>query len=204
MNEVTKMLVVLSVISGLSGLVLAGLREVTKGEIERQIIVNKVKPSLEAMFTDENGKKIFDNDPVEERKKIAIKIDGGKEEEINFFPIKVKGELVAVAFERAGKGGYGGNVGVLSAFHLKGPKEGRIAGIGITSHNETPGLGSRVTTPQFRAQFKDRGQDQIVLGAGGINALSGATKSSTATVDGVQRAVVVFKANLDQIRNAFK
>lgn len=203
MKDIINMLVVLSVISGLSGLVLAALKEVTKDEIERQIIVNKVKPSLEGMFQDENGKLEFDNDPVKERKKLAVKLADGKEEEVILFPVKIKGELVAVAFQQDGKGGYAGTVRVLSAFYLKGPKQGKIAGIGITAHNETPGLGSRVTGQPFRAQFRDRDPEKVFLGAGGVDAVSGATKSSTATVDGVQKTAAVFKANLDAIKKAF-
>jgi len=201
MKEKIKMLVVLSVIAGASGLCLAAIKEATKNRIELQIIEYEVKPTLKALFT-------YDNDPVAERKKIGIEVMDKKTGEkktvtITVFPIKVKGKLENAAFERYGKGGYGGDVGVLAGFYLEEGKTDRLAGIGITANKETPGIGSRVKDSAFTNQFKDKPFDKVKLGAG-IDGVTGATRSSTAVVDGTWKATEIYRNNLKKIKEAFK
>ena len=89
------------------------------------------------------------------------------------------GEPVA-AFEAFGKG-YSGDVGVLVGFSLT---SGKIIGMGVTTHSETPGIGSKAKEdPGFVDQFKgmDLAGDFKVRGDGGeVDAISGATITSRA------------------------
>ena len=84
--------------------------------------------------------------------------------------------------------GYGGEIKVLT-----GVVEGKICGIDILAHAETPGLGAKTTNPEFKEQFKEKTNNISLVksGASGneINAISGATISSTAVTNAVNTAL---------------
>ena len=84
--------------------------------------------------------------------------------------------------------GYGGEIKVLTAV-----VNGKICGIDILSHTETPGLGAKATNPDFKEQFEGKtgGISLVKSGASGneINAISGATISSTAVTEAVNIAL---------------
>lgn len=97
------------------------------------------------------------------------------------------GDSRVVAMPFSGPGVWGDITGVLAL----DPENDRLAGVVIIDHNETPGLGGRVTEPEFLAQF--RGElvppSGLALGRGGgdpdpdngrIDAITGATGTSRA------------------------
>ncbi|MBQ7215001.1 MAG: RnfABCDGE type electron transport complex subunit G [Synergistaceae bacterium] len=81
-------------------------------------------------------------------------------------------------------------------------KDGAVKAINILSHSDTPGLGARATEPEFYGQFTDKSQLplKVVKGSAGnpdeIAAISGATITSNAVVDGVNAAVEYWSKNL--------
>jgi len=186
MREMLKMILVLSMICGLSGLTLATVRQATSERIEEQIMTFVQGPSLEQIFSD------YDNNPVKDRKTFVL--PNGP---VTVFPAMKNGKLSGVAFETFGKG-YGGNIGVMVGFSTDGS---RLEGIGITTLKETPGLGARIVEPEFRDQFKNLPTINIALKkeGGQISAISGATISSTGTVAAVNDAVKIFQQIKDQI-----
>lgn len=190
MKEMLRMIVVLSLICGLSGLTLATVRQATSSRIEEQVLTYVQGPALEQIFTD------YDNNPINERKSFEL-----KDRSITVFPAKKDGKLVGVAFETFGKG-YGGDIGVMVGFNTDGT---HLEGIGITTLKETPGLGARVVEPEYRDQFRKHPTDSIALKkqGGAISAISGATISSTGSVAAVNEAVQIFQTIKDQLPNAF-
>ena len=190
MKEMIKMVVVLSLICGLSGLTLATVRQATSERIEEQVLTYVQGPALEQIFTD------YDNNPVKDRKTFDTP-DGP----ITVFPVLKAGKLTGVAFETFGKG-YGGNIGVMVGFTTDGAK---LQGIGITTLKETPGLGARVVEPDFRNQFRWHSTGSIALSKSGgdIQAVSGATISSTGTVAAVNEAVKIFNTIKDKLPTAW-
>ena len=69
------------------------------------------------------------------------------------------------------------------------------------NHSETPGLGAKSTEPEFYEQFNDKKAPlKVVKGSAGnpdeISAISGATITSNAVVDGVNAAVDYWSKNL--------
>ena len=95
--------------------------------------------------------------------------------------------LLGYAFLATGKG-YGGDIEILVG--LKDPDT--VKGIVIISHSETPGLGSRITEDDFRAKFVNIPISNVDLTANGgtVDGLTGATISSTATVNAVREAAL--------------
>lgn len=81
-------------------------------------------------------------------------------------------------------GGYGGDMEIVVGIGL----DKHITGLVVGSHNETAGLGANATNPAFRDQF--RGKQRPVLSKDepdsdqGIDALTGATITSRAIVEG--------------------
>lgn len=186
MREALRMILVLSLICGLSGLTLAAVRQATGPRIEEQVLTYVQGPALNQIFAN------ADNNPVLDR--VAIDLDG---EAVTVFPAMVDGQLAGVAIEAFGRG-YGGDIGVMVGFATA---DGSITGIGITTLKETPGLGSRVVEPEFREQFGSRpGQDMALQSQGGdIAAIAGATLSSAATVAAVNEAIRMYSRIKDRL-----
>ena len=106
----------------------------------------------------------------------------GKPVKLIVFPAKKDGKTFAVAFE-SGAQGYHGDIGVMVGVDLASKK---LTGISIVEHTETPGLGARITEPNFTDSFKGKPLDKE-LGVGDINALSGATLSTKGVVAAVNQ-----------------
>ena len=77
--------------------------------------------------------------------------------------------------------------------------EGKVAGITIASHSETPGLGANAAEPEFLSRFYDKPIDKplaVVTGDSGkadeVEAITGATITSKAVVDGVNDAISLY------------
>ena len=84
-------------------------------------------------------------------------------------------------------GGFDGEV-----IMMVGVSEGKVAGISVISHTETPGLGAVAAAQNakgeaFRGQFV--GQEGTLVIGDQIDAMSGATITSTAVVTGVNAAL---------------
>ncbi|SHN56851.1 RnfABCDGE type electron transport complex subunit G [Desulfovibrio litoralis] len=181
MREIISMLVVLSAICGVSGLTLSFLKQTTAPTIRAQVLKYIQGPAITSVFSQ------ADNKPLEEYKDFTLK-DG--KTVVTVFPYKQNNKLIGVALEAKG-GGYGGDIGVIVGFNIE---KDTLLGIGITEHKETPGIGSAVALPKFTNQFKGKGLDINLSSRGGkIDAISGATISSTGTVTAVQSAVNIYK-----------
>jgi len=182
MREMLKLFLVVTLFGAVSGGLLAGVRAGTKDRIEYQQIKFVKGPAVLEIL------KGCSNDPLTAR----FKIKDGKEER-SFFVGIFDGTPNTVAFESFGKG-YGGDIGVVVAVNIEND---RIVGVGVTTHRETPGIGSRAKTDvKFAAQFKGQpiGEPFKVKADGGnIDALSGATVSSRGVVGAVVSSAEMYK-----------
>lgn len=170
MREMIKMVVVLTVLCLVSGGLLAAINSETKEKIKLQILEYVKGPAIRTIF------KGASNDPIADR--FDLKEDDSTR---NFFVGVFEGKPRAIALETFGKGGYGGNVGLMVGIDTK---EDKLIGVGVTTHSETPGMGARAETdPSFVGQFKGlplKESYKVIQDGGSINALSGATLTSRA------------------------
>jgi len=177
MKDMIKMVVVLTALCLISGGSLAFLRNKTKDKIELQPLQFVKGPAIRSILYKAT------NDPIKDR--LKLNIGAG---EANFFVGVVDGKPNQIAFESSGKG-FGGDVGLMVGVDLETDK---IVGVGVTTHSETPGVGSRAKTePTFGAQFvgKPLKDEYKVKNDGGqIDAISGATVTSRAVTSGVTAA----------------
>ena len=79
--------------------------------------------------------------------------------------------------------------------------EGRVMDIKILSHSETPGLGAKAVEPAFAGQFKEKLAEKLTVTKTSvesddqIQAISGATITSSAVVNGVNTALNYWRAH---------
>jgi len=192
MRDMIKMVVVIAVLASFSGGLLAGLRNSTKERIEYQQLVFVKGPAIRTILNE------CSNDPITDRFKVK---DGDVDRSI--FVGVMNGEPQVIAFESFGKG-FGGDIGVMVGVNLKDDK---MLSIGVTTHSETPGLGSKATDPAFGAKFKGLPVMDItkVKNDGGqIDALTGATITTRGVCAAVTSAGDVYKRLKSQIQENIK
>jgi electron transport complex protein RnfG len=183
MREMISMVVVLTVLTAVSGGLLAAIEKGTKDKIQTQIFKFQLAPAMNDIFGE------VENDPAKEQ--FQIDHEGTK---YTFYPAKLEDGSKAVAFETKGKGGYGGPVGLMVGINLGNDQ---IVAARVTTHSETPGLGSRAKDdPEFVTQFTGKTMDTnfSLKGDGGtIDAMSGATITSRAVTLAAIQAQDLYK-----------
>jgi electron transport complex protein RnfG len=191
-HEITKMLIVLTAISVVSGSSLAFLEHVTRDPISYQKLKFVKGPAVLAVLEG------CDNDPVKDYKKeVLFQREGDAEIRKSVFPAIKDGKLFALAFEIEGKG-YHGPIDIMIGIDVS---SGKLTGMRIMSHTETPGLGARAAEPEFYDQFSGIGIEEAVLSdkGGAIDSISGATITSTGVSEAVKKGMELFDRSKEAI-----
>ena len=175
MREMLSMIVVLTILTAVSGGLLAAVKVKTEPQIEEQVLKFQKAPAIDAIFADAT------NNPIQER--FNVKAEGI---ELQVFPTTLADGVKAVAFEAKGTG-FGGPIGLMMGVNLD-PDE--IIAVRVTTHAETPGIGTRAKEDlSFVGQFAGMSMASnfgIKNQGGNIDAMSGATVTSI----GVSQAAV--------------
>ncbi|MGL4855016.1 MAG: RnfABCDGE type electron transport complex subunit G [Lentisphaeria bacterium] len=178
--------------------------------LANQITAAPIKAAAQAKLA-ENLKSIlpnFNNFPADDT--CQTKIDG---KTYHSMLAKLDGKLTGVAVESFSDLGFGGRVKIVVGFDLNGS----VVAVIVTEHKETPGLGTAVTDRVIPKTIFDLFNDNkptvnlppskfldrfnglnastlqgITLNTQGIDAIAGATISSRAVVDAVDKACQVF------------
>jgi len=196
MRDIIQMIVVLALLGAASGGGLALVKSGTAEKIEFQQLTFVKGPAIKAIMEG------CTNDPLIDR----FKITHGDSEK-SFYVGVYDGKPTGVAFETSGKG-FGGDLGVMMGVNLE---TGQLLGVGVTTHSETPGLGSRAKDdPAFGAQFKEMLVDQsfsVKTDGGGVDAVSGATITSQGVCGALNDGVKVYtelKPKIEEQLKAFE
>ncbi len=193
MNELIKMVVVLSILSASSGLILASVYDGTLEQIKLQQLINEKAPAIKTIL----GK--VSNDPLNDRFEIP---DG--ENTVECFVGVYDGNPNTVVFESFGVG-FEGKIGLMVGVNLETDK---ISGVGVTTHSETPGIGSRAKTDKsFPAQFVGlelKDTFKVKPDGGQIDALSGATITSRGVCTAATKASDAYKRIKPQLVDKVK
>lgn len=182
MSEITRMVVVLSLIAGVCSAALTSANYLLEPYVHKQTDYYVRGPALERLF----GK------PAEEvlGNKVVIEDDLG---EVPVFFMKDGDNVARLAVQAVGPGGYGGALILMVGIDLV---NGTLTGMEAISHSETPGLGARIEEEGFRRQWQGLPLNQpvaITADGGTIDAISGATTTSRAAAGGTN-AVLDFVA----------
>jgi len=189
MREMIRLFAVVTIFSAIAGGFLATVKSATEEKIELQELIFVRGPAINQIMAG------CSNDPLDDR----FKLNDGKRE-IDFFIGEFDGKKNTIAFETIGKG-FGGNIGVMVAVNIDTDE---IVGVGVTTHSETPGVGSRAQSdPTFREQFKgmsiSSGFIKVTADGGDINALSGATITSRGVCAAVMASSDIYMSLKDEI-----
>ncbi|MCA6381334.1 MAG: RnfABCDGE type electron transport complex subunit G [Cytophagales bacterium] len=176
------LLVTLTIVTLVASLSLGYVYEWTKEPIARAQMAKQLK-AIESVVSG------YDNNPVLESYRLPT--PNGKDS-LDFFPAKKKGELIGVAVKTKSSKAYNGDIWLMVGFNVKG----EIQNIFVIEHKETPGLGSKMTTPKFLQQFMGRNLTTMKLTVkkegGDVDAITGATISTRAFSGAVQTAYETF------------
>lgn len=175
-----KMILVLTTVALISGTALALAYSALLPRIERnqQIALER---SLGALFQNA-GEPEFE----------LIDTEGSDAPQI--YRASSDGSLIGYAV-RVVTTGYGGEIRLLVGL---GPELERITGMEVVQHVETPGLGAKINSPDFKQQFQGLQPEQnisyVKSGSASadeneIEAISGATISTKAVVGGVNKTL---------------
>ncbi|HUV29714.1 MAG TPA: FMN-binding protein [Acidobacteriota bacterium] len=188
MREVIRLVVVLTVICGVSAGALTLVRQSLGSRIEQQSDFYVRGPALERLFGQPSAE-LLD-------KKVSFTSDGRT---YPVFYTRDGEQITGLAVEAPGPGGYGGDVVVMIGVDLRA---GQMVGMEIIQHNETPGVGSQVERPAFRKQWSGLSVSepvQLTAQGGKIDAISGATYSSKAVINGTNAIVELLGRHRDEI-----
>jgi electron transport complex protein RnfG len=193
MREMISMVVVLTVLTVISGGLLAAVKSGTEEQIEIQVLKFQKAPAIESIFPD------VANNPLAER--FTVKTD---DFELQLFPTTLSDGSKAVAFESKGTG-YGGPVGLMVGVNLD---KDTIIDVRVTTHAESPGIGTKAKDDlSFVSQFTDLAMDTNfnLKGNGGvIDAISGATVTSKAVSIAAVQAKEIYQKLKPEIMKQMK
>ncbi|MBD3220493.1 RnfABCDGE type electron transport complex subunit G [bacterium] len=188
MREIGRLILVLGLIGVGSATSLAWVRATLAERIEQQEDLYVRGPALSRLFSR----------PADEllANKVKISTDSA---EYPVFYLQEGGELSGLAVQAAGQGGYGGDIVMMVGIDVQ---EDELVGVEVVSHSETPGVGAKVEKADFRSQWEDLTATehvQLRSAGGSIDAISGATFSSQAMVNGTNQVVDLLRDHRDEI-----
>jgi Na+-translocating ferredoxin:NAD+ oxidoreductase subunit G len=178
------LVITLAVITLVGSLALGYVFQWTKEPIAKAQMEKQLR-AIEAVV------KGYDNNPVTEKFKVATP-DGS--DSLEFFPAKKGGQLIGIAVKTKSSKGYAGDIWLMIGFNMQGEIQRAV----VIEHKETPGLGSKMTGAKFLDQFLNKNPASTNLkvkkDGGSIDAITGATISSRAFSEAVQRAYETFQS----------
>ncbi|MBQ7650184.1 MAG: FMN-binding protein [Victivallales bacterium] len=193
MKSILKLVLSLGLVCAIGSFALSRVYTTTKRPIE-EAAANELMSSLKLVLPPETA--------------TTEQID----DTIFFKALDDSGNQIAYAAKAIGKGGFGGDVTVLVGLDMNG----KILAVMVTDNSETPGIGSKATDRKVRRSLWEvlsgKSQDAafppneyldsyagrdvtdgFAFGKDGLNAISGATYSSTAILNGINTVSQAFR-----------
>ncbi|MCY6959322.1 RnfABCDGE type electron transport complex subunit G [Clostridium brassicae] len=184
-KEIISLGIILFIITAVAGLILGGAHKITAEPIaiqqkkENDAAMKEVLPKAESF--EKQDVKLEETNPVKE-------VNSGKTgSDVSGYAIKVAPK------------GYGGLIEMMVGIS----NEGKVEGIKILTHAETPGLGAKAPEPEFSGQYKGKPTDKpldVVKAEPSkdneIKAITGATITSKAVTTGVNAAIDFYNKEL--------
>ena len=181
-NPMIKNTVILTVITLVSGLLLGLVYQVTK-----EPVALRAKETQEAAF----AKVLPGADTFEE---VELPKESGKyANDVEKAVIgKNSGGEIGMVFLVTNHEGYGGDISMAVGVST----DYSVTGLEILSLSETPGLGMRAKEPEFMAQYKGMEEDDFTLTGNSAQAdvVTGATKAVSEKVDAISGATITSTA----------
>jgi electron transport complex protein RnfG len=165
-------------------------------ENERQAMLRK----LYALVPPEQ----FDNDLLEEARELPPSELLGSTEPRPAYVARREGEPVAVVLNPVAPDGYNGAIELLVGIYV----DGSVAGVSVTKHHETPGLGDAIdeSKSDWLQGFDGHSLGQpprerwaVKKDGGAFDQLTGATITPRAVIKAVKNALLYFEAHREEL-----
>lgn len=187
MREFLRLAGILTLVSVISAWALSSTYNITKPIIDLKRYQKKIE-ALALVLPP------FDNQPDKE----MVKLTTEKGEVIEFYVGRKNGQPTGIAFKK-NTVGYGGNIGLMIGV----TPEGKIYGVQVMEQNETPGLGAKISHPNFLKQFTNKDLSstrwEVKKLGGDFDQISAATVSSRAITKGIKEGLSFFQSNREKI-----
>lgn len=147
---------------------------------------------------------LFDNDIMQDKLSLPASELLGTEDVTTAYRARLKGEPSAVVLEAVAPDGYSGRIALILAVRA----DGRLAGVRVVSHKETPGLGDYIEIGKSRwiTVFDGKSRElyhdtdwKVKKDGGRFEHMAGATVTPRALVKAVHKALVYFGENRDRL-----
>jgi electron transport complex protein RnfG len=193
MKEISRLALILTLITAVSALLLAMVEKVTREPIAQQRRLVTLS-ALQAVLPP------ADNSPDQDTVTLVTGKDSkGNDVETIFYRGRKGGELTGIAFKAVAPDGYSGNVSVMVGIE----PDGHVSGLAILQHAETPGLGANIEKASWKDQFKGKGLDnadwRVKKDGGSFDQITAATITPRAVVGAMRRGLEFFKAHKAEI-----
>jgi Na+-translocating ferredoxin:NAD+ oxidoreductase subunit G len=177
------MLITLFVVTLVASTALAYVYEATREPIESAKLAKKLAAIDQVVPA-------YENNPVNDMYRIPAASGG---DSLEVYPALRNGDLQGVAIRSFSKNGYSGLIWLMVGIR----PDGTLVDVVVVEHKETPGLGSKMSDPSFKGQFRDLDPSETTLAVkkdgGEIDAITAATISSRAFCDAVELAVESYR-----------
>ncbi|OFX22280.1 MAG: RnfABCDGE type electron transport complex subunit G [Bacteroidetes bacterium GWA2_31_9] len=172
------MVLTLLIISFISSAALGFIFNITKEPIAKTLLEKKLNAIKKVVPA-------FNNDPNKEMYMVSIEDNSAQ---LEMYPAKQDSTLTGTAVKTFTNKGFSGLIELIVGFG----NDGSIVDISVLNQKETPGLGTKMTEPFFKDQFKGKNlttyKMKVKKDGGDVDAITAATISSRAFCDAVQRA----------------
>lgn len=195
MKKILKDAFALLMITLVAGILLGFVYSITKEPIARQEQLTK-ESSCQEVFADAAT---FENNTDDlEAATAAMKAAGYEVQTLSEILVAkdASGNTLGYVLSLVDPEGYGGNISFMMGIRL----DGTLNGISILSISETAGLGMNADTDAFKSQFANKKVEKFTFTKTGstsdseIDALSGATITTTAMTNGVNAGLAAFSS----------
>ena len=195
MKKILKDAFALLMITLVAGILLGFVYSITKEPIAQQEQLTKER-SCQEVFADAAT---FENDTDDlEAAAAAMKAAGYEVQTLSEILVAKddSGSTLGYVLSLVDPEGYGGDISFMMGIRL----DGTLNGISILSIGETAGLGMNADTDAFKSQFANKKVEKFTFTTTGstsdseIDALSGATITTTAMTNGVNAGLAAFSS----------
>ena len=195
MKKILKDAFALLMITLVAGILLGFVYSITKEPIAQQEQLTKER-SCQEVFADAAT---FENDTDDlEAAAAAMKAAGYEVQTLSEILVAKdgSGNTLGYVLSLVDPEGYGGDISFMMGIRL----DGTLNGISILSIGETAGLGMNADTDAFKSQFANKKVEKFTFTKTGstsdseIDALSGATITTTAMTNGVNAGLAAFSS----------
>ncbi len=195
MKKILKDAFALLMITLVAGILLGFVYSITKEPIAQQEQLTKER-SCQEVFADAAT---FENDTDDlEAAAAAMKAAGYEVQTLSEILVAKddSGSTLGYVLSLVDPEGYGGDISFMMGIRL----DGTLNGISILSIGETAGLGMNADTDAFKSQFANKKVEKFTFTKTGstsdseIDALSGATITTTAMTNGVNAGLAAFSS----------